>query len=328
MWSLEKFAGSRVFWDGTKLASKHNTPINVPAFIKSQPPKIAFEAVLWRGYQAKPYNVQAMDENAWKNVQLLVFDAPLMYASTYEERMKYLKENIPADNKLVKLLEAKKVTSKEQLYTDFTNILSNGGEGLIFRKPGSKYMEHDSFFKLMRKLDVDAVVVANKPTMKCMDAQGKLYHCPTPTKENVTVGSTVVTLEIGAAAVEGSTKATMVKVRADLSWPIMVQENYPYYVDKGLSSKATCRACGYQFTKVELRIRTTLLRKMPSSIRPFPINMCMNLQCITNGAKRYHHRQVEPFQNKIRVPVSVIQELPKLEGVQWIYENKLLQARE
>ncbi len=44
---LEKYNGLRVFWDGTKLATKHNAPITTPAWWKTQPPKIAFEAVLW-----------------------------------------------------------------------------------------------------------------------------------------------------------------------------------------------------------------------------------------------------------------------------------------
>jgi len=320
---LEKYAGQRVFWDGTKLATKHNAPINTPAWWKTQPPKIAFEAVLWRGYQTKPINLATFDDNTWKNVKLMVFDAPLMYASSYEERMKYLRENIPVDHPFVKLLHPVKVGSKEQIDRDMKNALRRGGDGLIFRKPGSKYMEHDSFYKLLPKIDIDAVVVANRPFLKCMDAQGKFYHCLTSTTEPVTLGQTVVTLEINSHPAQGSTKASLVRSRPDLTWSVMCQESYPYYVDKGLSSKATCRACGYQFTKVELRIRTTLLRKMPSSIRPFPINMCMNLQCVVNGAKRYHHRQVEPFMGKIRVPPGVTQELPKIEGFKWIYEKQV-----
>jgi len=321
MYVLEKYAGRRVFWDGTKLASKHNVPINTPAWWKTQPPKIAFEAVIWNGYQSKIPNLQAMDENMWKNSKLLVFDAPLMYASSFEERMKYLRENIPVDHAFVKLLHPLKVSSKDQIYNDLRGSLHRGSDGLIFRKPGSKYMEHDSFYKLLPKMDIDAVVLSNSPTLKCMDAQGKYYHAQTPTNEEVKPGETVVTIEVTSPQVQGSTKANLVRTRPDLSWPVLCQETYPYYVDKGLSSKATCRACGYQFTKIELRIRTTLLRKMPSSIRPFPINMCMNLQCVVNGAKRYHHRQVEPFIGKIRVPVSVIQELPKIEGFKWIYEK-------
>jgi len=223
MWRLEKFGGMRVFWDGNKLATKQNTPINnVPSWFKNFAPKIPFEAVLWRGYQTKPVTLQTVDENFWTTAKLMAFDAPLMYASTYEERLKYLRENITDENPIVKLVNPSKVQSKEQLDEEFMSIIRDGGEGLIFRKPGSKYMEHDSFFKLMPKMDVDAVVVANKPTLQCMDALGKMYYCTTTSKESLAVGSTVVTLEVTSPKVEGSTKGYVGQVspRPHVEYPM------------------------------------------------------------------------------------------------------------
>ncbi len=34
-------------------------------------------------------------------------------------------------------------------------------------------------------------------------------------------------------------------------------------------------------------------------------------------------QQVEPFLGKIRVPTEVTQELPIIDGVEWVFENKI-----
>ncbi len=69
--------------------------------------------------------------------------------------------------------------------------------------------------------------------------------------------------------------------RADMTWSHLCKDTYPYYVGTGLSSRATCRSCGYQYDKSMLRVRTTLLRKLPSgSIRPCEINLCINWACM------------------------------------------------
>ncbi len=78
----------------------------------------------------------------------------------------------------------------------------------------------------------------------------------------------------------------MCEVRKDLTWAHLCQSAHPYYIAHGLSSKAGCRSCGYPFSKSELRIKTTILRKLPGSIRPCPTNVCTNLQCIKALTRR------------------------------------------
>jgi len=38
---------------------------------------------------------------------------------------------------------------------------------------------------------------------------------------------------------------------------------------------------------------------------------------------KYQHWQVEPFKGKIRVPSKITQELPHIEGIEWVYESKI-----
>ena len=50
-------------------------------------------------------------------------------------------------NKFIEVVNPVKVTSKDHYIQNFINIKHKGGEGIIFRKPGSFYMQHDSFLK-------------------------------------------------------------------------------------------------------------------------------------------------------------------------------------
>ncbi len=129
-------------------------------------------------------------------------------------------------------------------------------------------------------------------------AQGKVYHGMNSLKSSHTIGS-VVTLDPSSyphplimvimqmLIVCRSGIGRVKLVRPDLNWSLMCRDEYPYYVGEGKSSLSRCRSCGYQFPKSELRIRTTLLRKMPTSIRPCQINLCMQMSCIMNSSKTW-----------------------------------------
>ncbi len=173
-------------------------------------------------------------------------------------------------------------------------------------------------------------------------AHGRMYHCMTPTKNLVSAKQTIVTLQAHERShrARGSTQASLVKIRSDMNWTSLLRRTYPYYVGSGLSSRATCRSCGYQFAKEETRVRTTLLRKMSAVIRPCEINLCINLQCInlrsfmkTDRNNPYLPwvrvkpvantiKQIKPFLGKIRVPAVVTESLPVIDGIEWIYEEK------
>ncbi len=85
----------------------------------------------------------------WKDIKLLAFDAPLLYFSDYAERIMHLKACIPTplypayacdiapDNPVAKVLTPIPVSSMEQVSTRL--MIHN--QGLIFKRPISKYME-------------------------------------------------------------------------------------------------------------------------------------------------------------------------------------------
>ncbi len=57
-----------------------------------------------------------------------------------------------------------RVTSKDQVQARFEQVTAVGGDGVILRKSGSKYMEHNSFFKLEVGL-FHRMVTATKETI-------------------------------------------------------------------------------------------------------------------------------------------------------------------
>ncbi len=142
--------------------SHNKAPIAIPPSFRSHlPSEASFEAVLWSGYNRFQNSWNAAtnpSEENWKSVSLLAFDAPLMYTYKYEDRVKYLQSRIPVeivalhlvdirdDNTLVKVLAPRKLTKSHMMR------MMLEGEGLLFRKPRSKYAEQGSFLKLLVRL--------------------------------------------------------------------------------------------------------------------------------------------------------------------------------
>lgn len=97
-------------------------------------------------------------EEDWKNVSLHAFDAPLSEMS-YEERLEKLKSLIPTCNWLLshllivvantrfRIIESTKCTSKMQLQDFYNQVVGQGGEGVILRKPSSEYLEKGAILK-------------------------------------------------------------------------------------------------------------------------------------------------------------------------------------
>ncbi len=54
---------------------------------------------------------------------------------------------ISENNVIVKLSSGVKVESSTQVDRRYMEVVWQGGQGVLFRKPNSKYMEHESFFK-------------------------------------------------------------------------------------------------------------------------------------------------------------------------------------
>ncbi len=139
--------GVRVFWDGhTLLTAKQKTTINMPPSIINLLPSIPFEAQLCSN-----------DSLDWHRIKLQAFDAPTRWSDTYEERIKLLRESARS-SPIFSVVNPIKVNSLQQV-----DEMLQHRNGVIFRKPGSKYLARDSFFKLEVRNEIDVMVASLQP---------------------------------------------------------------------------------------------------------------------------------------------------------------------
>lgn len=191
-WASEKWDGIRALWDGEKIVSRGSGLGNPkvytyvpPWFISTLPPGIALDGEIWIGrgmFQStgklsniKPgssYSLKEIDD-IWSGkdgnpVIFKVFDAP-SHEGPFEKRMAFLQnvvldrrrcwEQLEYPNKNVyplQFTEQIKIQSMEQLVNLYTNLTSNGAEGIMIRAPGSPYEEKRSKYMLKYKIKEDA----------------------------------------------------------------------------------------------------------------------------------------------------------------------------
>jgi DNA ligase 1 len=184
-WCSEKFDGYRAVWNGKEFVSRTGNKYNTPEWFSSiMPPNIALDGELWIGREKKDFEncgvirhktITEEIDKQWKdrNIKFKVFDMP---ASTdaFEGRMKEIANIVKQRAKYVKAfqlpyypLEATKQTKIKDdahLQKMFINIVKKGGEGLMLRKPNSKY-EHKrsrTLLKMKPVHDAEAVIIGYK----------------------------------------------------------------------------------------------------------------------------------------------------------------------
>lgn len=114
----------------------------------------------------------------WKYVTYLVFDAPSRNEG-YEERVKWMNKTIKDEKQstyaaVVGVLQCK---GKDHLQTLLKQVLMKGGEGLMLRKPQSRYEHCRSWTLLKVKFfhDEEAKIVGSeKGSGRCAAMMGKL----------------------------------------------------------------------------------------------------------------------------------------------------------
>lgn len=168
----EKLDGVRCYWDGTTLYSRNGKKFYPPKkFIEGLPKDFTLDGELWTkraDFQRCVSIVKRQDENEdWlKEVKFMIFDAPGIGQMPFEERLKKINEVLSqSKNPYVQLLEHKLCKSKEHLMNEMDLVIEDGGEGVMLRKPDSKY-EHkrsDKLLKVKKFDDAEATVIAYEP---------------------------------------------------------------------------------------------------------------------------------------------------------------------
>ncbi|MBI3464400.1 MAG: DNA ligase [Planctomycetes bacterium] len=168
-WMSEKLDGVRAYWDGRQFLSRQGNIYYAPDWFLVGLPSVPLDGELWidrKAFQRTVSIVRRQDKNDhWKNIRYLVFDAPAA-AIPFEDRMEFLKDSIRSwQNSYVKLHEHIRCLNLSHLQEELGRVEALGGEGLMLRRPGSKYEigRSATLLKVKNFHDAEAEVISHEP---------------------------------------------------------------------------------------------------------------------------------------------------------------------
>jgi DNA ligase-1 len=164
-WMSEKLDGVRAYWDGKQFLSRQGNVFHAPDWFVQGLPAIALDGELWidrKKFQRTVSIVRRQDKSElWKEVCFLVFDAPQAQGE-FEERLRVVKESLTAGAlKFARPHHHKLCKDVAALRAELTRVESLGGEGLMLRRPGSRYEagRSSTLLKVKTFRDAEAVVI-------------------------------------------------------------------------------------------------------------------------------------------------------------------------
>ncbi len=142
-WMSEKLDGVRAFWDGAQFISRLGNVFHAPDWFVADFPKTALDGELWGGrktFQKTVGIVKRQDKPPeWKTIKYLVFDAP-KHGGTFEERLEHIREVVGAGKlQYANMHPHETCRDVAHLKSELARVEALGGEGMMLRKPGSKY---------------------------------------------------------------------------------------------------------------------------------------------------------------------------------------------
>lgn len=163
-WVSEKLDGVRAIWDGQSLWSRSGNRIHAPEdFCAEFPKDVVLDGELFGGrgnFNQTSGLVRRIDAGyeAWQGLSYHVFDAPLV-EGPFEQRMSTLSTIVKGQRHL--FMCAQSPLKVGELDTRLEAVTSAGGEGLMLRKPGSKYQckRTSVLLKVKPMHDAECVVI-------------------------------------------------------------------------------------------------------------------------------------------------------------------------
>jgi DNA ligase-1 len=141
-WMSEKLDGVRAFWDGTQFISRLGNVFHAPDWFIADLPKSPLDGELWGGRKTFQRTVGIVKRHdkppEWKTLRYLVFDAP-KHGGTFEERLVHMRETVGEKLAYARAHPHEVCRDLPHLKEELARVEALGGEGLMLRKPGSKY---------------------------------------------------------------------------------------------------------------------------------------------------------------------------------------------
>ena len=143
-WMSEKLDGVRALWTGAELRSRNGLPFNPPQWFADQlPAGVALDGELWsgRGTLGRTVGAVVTKHNAdpkWRNVRFMVYDAPLSPGG-FEDRLAAAERAVDGST-VAAVLEQRRCAGRGDCAAFLSEVLANGGEGVVLRGAGSAYV--------------------------------------------------------------------------------------------------------------------------------------------------------------------------------------------
>ena len=159
----EKLDGVRAYWDGNQFYSRNGNVWSVPAWYREGMPSAHLDGEFWMGrgrFQETSGYCRRMDRGEyWRGIFYQIFDAPSVDAG-FEGRLTEIGKSviIPAH---CRVLPHAPCPSVEVLRNYLALVEEQGGEGVMLRRPGSRYVRSrsDSLLKVKTFFDTEARII-------------------------------------------------------------------------------------------------------------------------------------------------------------------------
>jgi DNA ligase-1 len=142
-WLSEKLDGVRAYWDGEQFLSRLGNKFHAPDWFVQRFPDVPLDGELWLGrkmFQRAVSIVRRQDKSElWKEIRYVVFDAPDL-EKNFEKRLDFIAECLTEQRPPYAQAHKHQVCRGiKHLQEELARLEALGGEGLMMRKPGSKY---------------------------------------------------------------------------------------------------------------------------------------------------------------------------------------------
>ena len=167
-WVSEKYDGLRAIWDGENLLSRNGNIFHAPRWFTRGLPPTALDGELWLGrgvanFQDAVSIVRSHDAgDRWRSIRYLVFDMPEDGGTFEQVQRKLARADLGPHAEVV---PQERVASRADLRRRMQEAVAGGAEGLMLRKPGSRYEKRRSrsLLKMKPTYDAEAVVTGYQP---------------------------------------------------------------------------------------------------------------------------------------------------------------------
>ena len=143
-WMSEKLDGVRAYWTGRgEFLSRLGNPFHVPEWSTAGLPRIPLDGEFWidrKAFQRTVGIVRRQDKtDLWNQVRFLIFDAPNA-GRGFEHRLREVERLVRAYQPPYALAHPHiECIDADHLRRELARVEALGGEGLMFRQPGSHY---------------------------------------------------------------------------------------------------------------------------------------------------------------------------------------------